>query len=153
MTPMSAVATTVVTTSTPTPTPTGSPPWPAISTIGAVSATRAAGFVGGRIAIEVGLALLFLEVATTFNGHRRRRGRSSFPAAARRHLGALFLENSLAREPDAIAFDREHLHQYLIALFQFIANILDAVLGDLADVQQAIRSRNNFNKSSEVGQP
>ena len=57
------------------------------------------------------------------------------------HLRALLFQNRFARKPDAVAFDRQYLHQHLVAFLQFIANILNAVLGDFADVQQAVRAR------------
>ena len=68
------------------------------------------------------------------------------------HLGPLFLQNRFARQADAIAFDRQHLDQHLIAFLQFVADILDAVLGNFGDVQQAVGAGENLHESAEVGQ-
>jgi hypothetical protein len=69
------------------------------------------------------------------------------------HLGALLFQDGLARQLDAIAFNGQHLHQDLIAFFQLVANIVDAVLGNFADVQQAIGAGDDFDECAEVGQP
>jgi len=66
------------------------------------------------------------------------------------HLGALLAQDCLARELDAIAFDGQNLHQDLIAFVQLVAHVLDAVLGNLADVQQAIGSREDFDECSKI---
>jgi hypothetical protein len=55
-------------------------------------------------------------------------------ARRRTHFGALLPQDGLARQLDAIAFDRQYLYQNLIALVQFVTNVFDAVFGDLADV-------------------
>ena len=66
------------------------------------------------------------------------------------HLGALFSQDRFARELDAIALNRQHFHQDLIALVQFVANIFDAMFGDLADVQQPVRSGEDFDERAEI---
>src|SRR5579863_2625018 len=100
------------------------------------------------VAIEVRFGIRFVgEVAAAFDHHcagcngsryefafRRSGHRRGFAAA---HFCALLFQNCLARKPDAIALNREHLHQHLIAFLQFVAHIGDAMLGDFADVQQA----------------
>src|SRR5579859_1294363 len=102
-------------------------------------------------AVKVRLAFLGLlggaEVAIpTFKSHTAPHWTWGFAAA---HLGALLLENSLAGEPDAIAFDGEHLDQHLIALFELIVNIGDAMLGHFTDVQQAVSTRKDFHEGAE----
>src|SRR5579864_1549968 len=51
------------------------------------------------------------------------------------HFCALLFQNSFAREANAIALDGEYFHQHLIAFFQLVANIFNAMLRDFADVQ------------------
>ena len=82
---------------------------------------------------------------TTINTFRRRR----FPA----HFGALLDQNRLARQLDAVAFHRQHLHQNLIAFVQLIAHIANPMLRHFADMQQPIQARQNLDKRSEVRQP
>jgi hypothetical protein len=69
------------------------------------------------------------------------------------HLRALLFQDRFARETDAVAFDGKHFYKDLIAFFQFVADVLDAVLGNFADVQQAIGARDDFDKGAEVRQP
>src|ERR1019366_634918 len=69
------------------------------------------------------------------------------------HLGALLFQNRLPRQFDPVAFDRQNLHQHLVAFFQFIANILDSVLGDFADVQQSVQARQNLDERAEIREP
>src|SRR5512146_71223 len=57
---------------------------------------------------------------------------------SRGHLRALLFQDGFARQPDAVALDGEHLDQHLVAFLQFVANVLDAVLRNFADVQQAV---------------
>src|SRR5215472_127091 len=77
------------------------------------------------------------------------RGRSRSSAT---HLGSLLFQDSFAGEANAIALDREHLHQHLIAFFQFVADVFDAMFGDFADVQQAFGAGNDFDECPEVRQ-
>src|SRR5579862_2558091 len=105
------------------------------------------------VPVEIGFirGLLF-EIAPAFDCHRRdwcsRFGRSF----ATTHLGALFLENRLARQADPVPFDGQHLHQHLVAFFEFVPDVLDPVLGDFADVQQAIGTGNDLHERAEVGE-
>src|ERR1017187_6206768 len=55
-----------------------------------------------------------------------------------RKLLALLAQNSLAAELDLVAFERQNLDQNLVAFLQLVAHFAHAVLGDLADVQQAV---------------
>ena len=93
-----------------------------------------------RIAIEVRLPFGCFVGKVTPALDNNCRGRNLSPAIGRRrsfsaaHLRALLFENRFARQPYAVAFDREHLHQHLIAFFEFVAHIVDAVLSDFADV-------------------
>src|SRR5580700_5112046 len=115
----------------------------------AVTAWRSASFA----AIKVGLVGGFVS-AFERNGNRSALAtfgtfRRGFSAA---HLGALLFQDGLARQLDAIAFDRQYLHQDLVAFLQFIANIVDAMLGNFADVQQTVGAGNDLDERSEVGQ-
>ena len=38
----------------------------------------------------------------------------------------------------------------LVAFLQFVADIADAVLGDFADVQQPVGTREDFDKGAEI---
>ena len=68
------------------------------------------------------------------------------------HLCPLFFQDCLTGKTDAVAFNREHFHQHLIAFFQLVANIFDAMLGNFADMQQAVGARNDFDKRTEIRQ-
>src|ERR1035441_3722689 len=68
-------------------------------------------------------------------------------------LLALFFEHRAAAEFDFVAFERQALDQNLVAFLQLVADVLDAVLGDLADVQQAVGSREDFHEGPEIHQP
>src|SRR5271155_3428674 len=61
-----------------------------------------------------------------------------------------FLDQRFAREPHFVAFDRQHFDQHLVAQLQFIANVADAMLGNFADVQQAVRSREEFHERAKL---
>src|SRR6266568_2039681 len=67
-------------------------------------------------------------------------------------LRPLIAQDGLAAQAYLITFHRDHLHQKLVSLFELIANVADAVLGHLTDVQQAVRSWENFNEGAEVRQ-
>ena len=115
-----------------------------------------------RIAVEVRFWLV-REVAATFDGERRRTNftlgfaatfcstlGSSAVAAA--HLGALLLKDCFARKTDTVALDRQHLHQHLVAFFQFVTDVFNAMLRDFADVQQAVGAGDDFDECAEIGQ-
>src|SRR5665647_2500282 len=67
-------------------------------------------------------------------------------------LLALFFEHRAAAEFDFVAFERQALDQDLVAFLQLVANVLNAILGDLADVQQTVGSREDFHESAEIHQ-
>src|SRR5690348_9897280 len=110
-------------------------------------------------AIEVRLIRLIRKIAAAFNHQRaggsrlalaRCRTRRRFPST---HLRALLFQNRLAREPDAVAFHRQHFYEHLIAFFQLVAHIGNAMLRHFADVQQPLGARNDFDKRAEIRQP
>jgi hypothetical protein len=68
------------------------------------------------------------------------------------HFCALLFEDGFARETDAVAFDGQDFYQHLIAFFQFIADVFNAVLRDFADVQQPVGAGDDFDECAEVGQ-
>ena len=104
------------------------------------------------VSVEVWLALFFLEISATLDGHSSRWRGSRFSTSTA-HLGALLLQDRLARQPDPVAFHGKHLYEYLVAFLQLIADIFNAMLGDFTDVQQPIRAGKNFDKRAEVCQP
>ncbi|MFZ0992177.1 MAG: hypothetical protein WAN29_09760, partial [Candidatus Sulfotelmatobacter sp.] len=98
------------------------------------------------VAVEVWLAFSFVrKIAAAFNHHRarRRRNRSklalspsryrhTFRNRAAAHLRTLLFQNRFTRQPDAVAFDRQHLHQNLVAFFQLIADVANTMLRHFA---------------------
>ena len=133
-------------------------PWSAASSATTITASTAAarpsaaaattavvtrsGLLAAFTAITVKVLFRFVgALVPAFKGHAsagRRTFRSLFAAA---HLGALLLQDGLARQLNAIAVDGQYLHQHLIAFLQLVANIVDAMLGDFADVQAGRRCR------------
>src|SRR6516225_5499788 len=88
----------------------------AVTTVSAVACVRR------TFAIEVRLIRFIRKIPTAFNHQRAawdrlalRCGSDSTLASASlcRHLRALLFEDRFARQPDAVAFDRQHLHQHL----------------------------------------
>ena len=67
-------------------------------------------------------------------------------------LGALLAQHSLAGELDAVALDGEHLDEDLIALAEFVLDFLDAMLGDLGDVQQAVGAGEDLDEGAELSE-
>jgi hypothetical protein len=144
----------------------------AAGTASAAARTISAAIAGaGRLrsidAIEVRF-IAFFKVSAAFEGQASgdRRGNcngfdwsSVFAAFAAirwstaTHLCALLLQDRFARESNAIALDRQHFHQYLIAFFQLVANIFNAMLGDFADVEKAFSAGDDFDECSEIRQP
>src|SRR5580704_5556366 len=120
--------------------------------------SSASGYARDRIAIEVGLVVG--EIPPAFDRQRRRSSRFAVALfatvrcrLAAAHLCTLLLENGLTRKPNAITLNRKHFHQHLIALFEFVAHILDAMLRHFADVQQPIRPGKDLNEGAEIRQP
>ncbi len=68
-------------------------------------------------------------------------------------LLALFAQHCFAAQLDLLPINADDLDQKLIALFQLISNVANAVFSHLADVQQAIRAGKDFNESAEIRQP
>src|SRR5882757_3725379 len=62
---------------------------------------------------------------------------------------ALFAQNCFAREANFVAFDGEHFDEDLVAQFQFVADITDALFGNFADVQEAVGAWENFHEGAE----
>jgi hypothetical protein len=67
-------------------------------------------------------------------------------------LGALLAQNRLPRKLNPIPFDSKDLHQNLIAFTKLVFYFLNAMFCDLGDMQQAIRSREDFNERAELSQ-
>src|SRR6267143_1087717 len=80
----------------------------------------------------------------------RRTGVAS--AASRRFLllFAGFADEGLAREADFVALDGENLDEDLVAKLQLVANVADAVLGDFADVQEAVGAREELDEGAKL---
>src|ERR1700730_747013 len=64
-------------------------------------------------------------------------------------LLAGFLDERLAGEANLVALDGENLDEDLVAEFELVANITDAVLGDFADVQEAVGAREKLDEGAE----
>src|SRR5579864_7236348 len=118
--------------------------WPSASTSASRPAIRAipSRSVRSSVSVEVWLALFFLEISATLDGHSSRWRGSRFSTSTA-HLGALLLQDRLARQPDPVAFHGKHLYEYLVAFLQLIADIFNAMLGDFTDVQQTIGAGQN----------
>src|SRR5216683_1225227 len=80
----------------------------------------------------------------------RRTGVAS--AASRRFLllFAGFADEGLARQADLVALDGENLDEDLVAKLQLVANVADAVLGDFADVQEAVGAREELDEGAKL---
>lgn len=91
------------------------------------------GCCASRFAADVGAATIGRDLATP-------------------HFGALFLEDGFTRQTDAVAFNGQNLDQHLVAFFQLVANVFDAMFGDFTDVQQAVGARNDLHESAEIRQ-
>ena len=64
-------------------------------------------------------------------------------------LFASLLDERFAGEADLVALDGKHFDEDLVAEFQFIANVADAVLGDFADVQEAVGAGEELDERAE----
>src|ERR1043166_7489281 len=78
--------------------------------------------------------------------------RSSRSAGFTLLLFALLPQYRFARQPDFIALDGQHLYQQLIAKFQFIAYVANALLGNFADVQQPVGTGENLDERAEISE-
>src|SRR4029077_1457700 len=88
------------------------------------------------------------ELSVAFGG-RGRRSSAGRRLLLFRLLLPCFLDERLARKPDLVALNRQHLHQNLVAQFQFITNVANAMLGNFTDVQQAVGAREKFHEGAE----
>jgi hypothetical protein len=52
----------------------------------------------------------------------------------------------------ALAIDFQHLHAHHVAFLELVADALDALLGDLRDVHQAIATRQDGDERAEIHQ-
>src|SRR5229473_7731770 len=78
---------------------------------------------------------------------------SSGPAAGSALLlFAGFANERFAREANLVALDREHLNKDLVAKFQLIANVADAMLGDFTDVQEAVGAGEKLDEGAKFGE-
>src|SRR5260370_11336636 len=64
-------------------------------------------------------------------------------------LFAGFADERLAGEADLVALDGENLDEDLVAEFQLIANVADAMFGDFADVQEAVGAGEKLDEGAE----
>src|SRR6266436_4759235 len=63
-----------------------------------------------------------------------------------------FANERFAGEADLVALDGEHLNEDLVAKFQLIANVADAMLGDFADVQEAVGAGEKLDEGAKFGE-
>jgi hypothetical protein len=68
------------------------------------------------------------------------------------HLLTLLAEKSLAGKLDAVALDAQNLDEDLIAFAKFVFDVFDAMLGDFADVEQAVGAGEDLDEGSELGE-
>src|SRR5713226_5068876 len=64
-------------------------------------------------------------------------------------LFAGFADERFAGEADLVALDGENFHEDLVTELQLIANVADAMLGDFADVQEAVGAGEKLDESAE----
>ena len=64
-------------------------------------------------------------------------------------LFAGFLDERFAGEADLVAFDGQNLDEDLVAKFEFVANVADAMLGNFADVEQAVGAGEEFDEGAK----
>src|SRR5215475_9351466 len=62
----------------------------------------------------------------------------------------LFFEKRLTAEADLVAFDADAFDQDLLALFQLVAHVADAVIGDFRNVQQAFSAGEDLDERAEI---
>src|SRR5438876_3684473 len=65
---------------------------------------------------------------------------------------ASFADQGLAREANLVALDGKNLDENLVAELQLVANVADAMLGDFADVQEAVGAGEKFDECAELRQ-
>src|SRR3954471_6054288 len=70
----------------------------------------------------------------------------------RRWCDALFLQQRFTAESNlARRIDIDHFDEHLLALFEFVAHVFHAVIGDLRHVEQAVGARHDLDEGAEVG--
>src|SRR5262244_1967318 len=62
----------------------------------------------------------------------------------------LFFEKRLATEADLVAFDADAFDQNLLAFFQLVADVADAVIGDFRDVEQSLCAGKDLDERAEI---
>src|SRR5262245_947957 len=72
----------------------------------------------------------------------------TLPLPAPRPL--LFFEERLAAEADLVALDVDAFDQDLLALFQFVADVANAVIGDLRNVEQSFGTGEDLDEGAEI---
>src|SRR5512146_1029411 len=115
---------------------------------GSAIAIAASGILA--VAVKVGF-VAFRELFPAFDGHDAAFA-DRLATTFGRHFRALLFQNGLTRETNPVAFHGQDFHEDLIAFLQFVADVLDAVLGDFADVQQAIGSGDDLDEGAEIGE-
>src|SRR5215813_10356024 len=65
----------------------------------------------------------------------------------------LFFEKRLAAEADLVAFDADAFDQNLLAFFQLVTDVADAVIGDFRNVQQAFGAGKDLDERAEIDYP
>src|SRR5580698_535344 len=147
------------TTSTTTPARSTTPPAIAAA-VRTISMRTIPSYRRNRLSVPVEVRFVVRKIPAAFDGQSGSPNRFAVTLLAAlnsrlasAHFRALLLKNRLPRKPDAIALNRKHFHQHLIAFLQFIANILNAMLGDFADVQQPVGAWDNLDKCAEIRQP
>jgi len=64
---------------------------------------------------------------------------------------ALLPQHGLTAQLDLIAFQRQNLHQDLIAFLELVPHRFDTVFRNLANVQQTVRAGENLDERAELG--
>jgi hypothetical protein len=75
------------------------------------------------------------------------------PELLRFELLALLFQHRPAAQLNLVPFERQDFDQDLVAFLQLVANLFDARFGDLADVQQAVRTGEDLDERAEIDQP
>ena len=65
-----------------------------------------------------------------------------------------FLEQGLARQSDtAGVVDVDAFDEELLAFFELVAHVANVVVGDLGNVKESVRSRQDLDEGPEIGDP
>src|ERR1700751_1829029 len=106
----------------------------------------------------IGARLTLVEVIARLcrhrNGRRLGTGFLGFRGRGRlRQLRALFLDERLTAQLDAVPLDSKNLDHHLITFAKFVLHFLNPVLCDLRDVEQAVGAWKEFDKCAKFGEP